>query len=305
MTADDEANERANVTGTRNAVALANALEAGTLHHASSVAVTGALQGPVPRGHVRRGPEAALVLPPHEVRVREDRARGVDRPVARLPPRGRHRPLADRRDGQDRRALLLLQGDPEGAPRAAASGSRSSAPSSATRTSCRSTTWPPRWTTSPTSPASTARPSTSGAQVAALGRGAQHLRQRRPRAADGDPHRQAPDRRAAQGRRLDADAAAGAQGRAPHDAGRLRDPRGGHRPRRLHRPVRHARHRARAGRQRASRSRRWRATPSASGTTGSASSTPTSTRTARSRPPSTGAPSSSPARRAASAARRR
>ena len=80
MTADDEANERANVTGTRNAVALANALEAGILHHASSVAVAGALQGPVPRGHVRRGPEAALALPPHEVRVREDRARGVDVP---------------------------------------------------------------------------------------------------------------------------------------------------------------------------------------------------------------------------------
>jgi NAD(P)-dependent dehydrogenase (short-subunit alcohol dehydrogenase family) len=45
MTADDEANERANVTGTRNAVALANAVEAGILHHVSSVAVTGAYKG--------------------------------------------------------------------------------------------------------------------------------------------------------------------------------------------------------------------------------------------------------------------
>lgn len=45
MTADDEDNERANVAGTRNAVALANALEAGTLHHASSVAVTGSYKG--------------------------------------------------------------------------------------------------------------------------------------------------------------------------------------------------------------------------------------------------------------------
>jgi NAD(P)-dependent dehydrogenase (short-subunit alcohol dehydrogenase family) len=45
MTAEDEANERANVTGTRNAVALANALEAGTLHHASSVAITGSYKG--------------------------------------------------------------------------------------------------------------------------------------------------------------------------------------------------------------------------------------------------------------------
>jgi NAD(P)-dependent dehydrogenase (short-subunit alcohol dehydrogenase family) len=45
MTAADDANERANVTGTRNAVALANALEAGHLHHASSVAVTGRFKG--------------------------------------------------------------------------------------------------------------------------------------------------------------------------------------------------------------------------------------------------------------------
>ncbi|HEX6696347.1 MAG TPA: SDR family oxidoreductase [Solirubrobacteraceae bacterium] len=45
MTASDEDNERANVTGTRNAVALANALEAGLLHHASSVAVTGSYKG--------------------------------------------------------------------------------------------------------------------------------------------------------------------------------------------------------------------------------------------------------------------
>jgi thioester reductase-like protein len=45
MTAGDEANERANVTGTRNAVALANALETGVLHHASSVAITGRFKG--------------------------------------------------------------------------------------------------------------------------------------------------------------------------------------------------------------------------------------------------------------------
>ena len=39
--------------------------------------------------------------------------------MARLPPGDRRRQLADRRDGQDRRPLLLLQGDPEGPPRAA------------------------------------------------------------------------------------------------------------------------------------------------------------------------------------------
>jgi NAD(P)-dependent dehydrogenase (short-subunit alcohol dehydrogenase family) len=45
MTADDQANERMNVQGTRNAVELANALEAGVLHHTSSVAAAGLYKG--------------------------------------------------------------------------------------------------------------------------------------------------------------------------------------------------------------------------------------------------------------------
>jgi NAD(P)-dependent dehydrogenase (short-subunit alcohol dehydrogenase family) len=45
MTADDEVNERTNVTGTRNAVALANALAAGCLDHVSSVAASGLYKG--------------------------------------------------------------------------------------------------------------------------------------------------------------------------------------------------------------------------------------------------------------------
>ncbi|MBI5106438.1 MAG: SDR family oxidoreductase [Solirubrobacterales bacterium] len=45
MTADEERNERLNVQGTRNAVALANALEAGILHHTSSVAAAGSHRG--------------------------------------------------------------------------------------------------------------------------------------------------------------------------------------------------------------------------------------------------------------------
>jgi NAD(P)-dependent dehydrogenase (short-subunit alcohol dehydrogenase family) len=45
MTADDETNRRANVTGTRHAVDLANALGAGRFHHVSSVAVAGTYQG--------------------------------------------------------------------------------------------------------------------------------------------------------------------------------------------------------------------------------------------------------------------
>ena len=45
MTAPEDVNERLNVAGTREAVALANTLEARTLHHASSVAVTGDFKG--------------------------------------------------------------------------------------------------------------------------------------------------------------------------------------------------------------------------------------------------------------------
>jgi len=45
MTAPADINDRLNVAGTRNAVAAANALEAGHLHHVSSVAITGEYKG--------------------------------------------------------------------------------------------------------------------------------------------------------------------------------------------------------------------------------------------------------------------
>ncbi len=45
MTAGEEVNERMNVSGTRHAVALANALGAGCLHHTSSIAVAGLYKG--------------------------------------------------------------------------------------------------------------------------------------------------------------------------------------------------------------------------------------------------------------------
>ena len=45
MIAPDEANERVNVSGTRHAVGLANALSVGHLHHVSSVAVAGDFKG--------------------------------------------------------------------------------------------------------------------------------------------------------------------------------------------------------------------------------------------------------------------
>jgi len=45
MTADEERNRIANVEGTRNAVGLANALEAGRFHHVSSIAAAGRHEG--------------------------------------------------------------------------------------------------------------------------------------------------------------------------------------------------------------------------------------------------------------------
>jgi len=45
MTADDESNEKLNVAGTRHAVELANALDAGIFHHTSSVAAAGLYKG--------------------------------------------------------------------------------------------------------------------------------------------------------------------------------------------------------------------------------------------------------------------
>src|SRR3954449_11432558 len=45
MTADEERNRIANVEGTRNAVELANELEAGVFHHVSSIAAAGQYKG--------------------------------------------------------------------------------------------------------------------------------------------------------------------------------------------------------------------------------------------------------------------
>ena len=76
-----------------------------------------ALPGHLARGHVRRGAEPRRQpLLPDQARVRAGRPRGVHAAVARLPAGDRRRQLGDRRDGQDRRAVLLLQADPADPP---------------------------------------------------------------------------------------------------------------------------------------------------------------------------------------------
>ena len=183
MTADDEDNERANVTGTRNAVALANALEAGILHHASSVAVAGSYKGLFREDMFDEGQK--LPSSYHQTKFESEK---IAREESSVPwrvyrPVGRHRPLEDRRDGQDRRALLLLQGDPEGAPRAARV-----VPAGRPRVRLhehRAGRLRGRGDGPHRPPARPRRAGLPphGAQVAALGRGAQHLRQGRARAA--------------------------------------------------------------------------------------------------------------------------
>ena len=122
MTADETQNAMLNVGGTAERGRARQRARRGRLPPHLLGRRRRPLQGPLPRGHVRRGPGAAHALPPHEVRGREDRPREGPGRLARVPPRGRRRQLQDRRDGQDRRALLLLQGPPEAARRAAAVG---------------------------------------------------------------------------------------------------------------------------------------------------------------------------------------
>ena len=74
-----------------------------------------------------------------------------------VPPGDGRRRLEDRRDGQDRRAVLLLQADPAHAAGAAAVDAVGRASKAGASTSCRWTTSSPRSTTS-----ATARPSSTG-----------------------------------------------------------------------------------------------------------------------------------------------
>ena len=80
----------------------------------------GPLRRRVPRGHVRRGRGPRPSVLHDQAREREDRAQGVQGAVDGVPAGARRRRLADRRDGQDRRPVLLLQADPAHAPAAAA-----------------------------------------------------------------------------------------------------------------------------------------------------------------------------------------
>ena len=211
--------------------------------------------------------------------------------VARVPALGRRRQLQDRRDGQDRRALLLLQGDPEGPPHAAGVVP-------ARRHRGRQDEHRPVDYVAAAMDHIAHLPGLDGQafhlvdpKMRSARRGHQHLRPGRPRAADGHARRQEDDRHAAEGRAVLRHEAAGAQGHprarcSPTSASRTRSSSTSA----LKPTLRRARHQARAATARASSCRRSRTTPTSCGTTGSATSTPTSSRTAPSRARSTARP---------------
>jgi thioester reductase-like protein len=71
MTADAERNEQLNVQGTRNAVALANELEAGILHHTSSIAAAGEHKGLFREDHFDEGQK--LPSPYHRTKFESEK----------------------------------------------------------------------------------------------------------------------------------------------------------------------------------------------------------------------------------------
>ena len=113
MTANAETQRVANVEGTRHMVGFAEAVGGRPRAHGQLDRRRRPLQGHLARGHVRRGPGGRQPpLLPDQARVRGGRPQRVLAAVARLPARDRRRQLRDRRDGQGRRPLLLLQADP-------------------------------------------------------------------------------------------------------------------------------------------------------------------------------------------------
>ena len=86
MAASEEENEKNNVVGTQNVVALVNALKVGLFHHTSSIAVAGDHAGVFYETNFDEGQTFCAPVPAHQVRVGKVRARRGPRAVARVPP---------------------------------------------------------------------------------------------------------------------------------------------------------------------------------------------------------------------------
>ncbi len=125
MTADEAQNALLNVGGTQNAVDLANDLEAGIFHHASSIAVAGTYEGHFTEDMFDEG--QTLPSPYHRTKFESEKLVRNARQgrLARVPAGDRRRRLAHRRDGQDRRARTTSSRRSRRRARRCRSGSRS------------------------------------------------------------------------------------------------------------------------------------------------------------------------------------
>ena len=250
MSAGAEANQLANVEGTRHAVELAESLDAGCLHHTSSIAVAGMYKGLFREDMFDEGQK--LDHPYHRTKFEAER---IVRAQTAVPWRV-YRPSIvvgnsqDRRDGQDRRALLLLHTDQDGP--ALPAGLVSAGRAGARVYQHRPGRLRRRRDGRDRTPAGAGRPGVPPDQpeVPTLWRAAQHHCQGSPCAAALVAGRYAPAGRAPEGRVLDADGAAAGTQYPCRVARRRRHSRGGPRIRRADRPLRRPRCRARAGRQR-------------------------------------------------------
>jgi len=164
MAADEEAMERANIEGTKHVIEFANSIEVGRFHLTSSIAVAGLYKGVFQEDMFDEGqrlPHAYHRTKYESERLVRDEIRAktlVYRPgiVVGHSETGE----MDKIDGPYYFFKLLQKlrhALPEWAPLAGRRGARP--------TSCRSTSWPRRWTTSPTCPTPSSRgtPSTSSA----------------------------------------------------------------------------------------------------------------------------------------------
>ena len=87
LSADAESQIATNIEGTRAVVEFAKAIDAGHLHHVSSIAAAGLYEGRLSRGHVRRGRRPRPPVLHDQAREREDRAHGIEGAVDGVPAR--------------------------------------------------------------------------------------------------------------------------------------------------------------------------------------------------------------------------
>ena len=104
LCADEESQVQVNIEGTRTLVEFAKAVDAGHLHHVSSIAAAGLYEGVFREDMFdeAEGLDHPYFMTKHESEkiVRKESQGAVDG----VPPGAGGRRLADRRDGQDRRA---------------------------------------------------------------------------------------------------------------------------------------------------------------------------------------------------------